>query len=283
MISGYGSLTKPLPGARIDPAHPLSKGLVGCWLLNEGSGSRANDISGHGNHGTLVNMSPNAQDSGWGGSEFGGGLSFDRIDDYVDCGGGFESVYNNNALTFAVWVKISDQSVDQRIGGRYGLLVPERSFLLWLDVDDGGIGYASLVVTESGLDPKLGESVSSLILNQLQFVVVTWDGTNSVLYVDGNVIGSVSCADQIQAATAQNVQFASFRDCYNIFKGAIDSAYIYNRAILAAEVKQLYEDPFCNILSPRRWYVPAAGPSGVIMNQFQNSNIGADLFNGALQ
>jgi|GEM_PF-1253406 len=45
---------KPPIGARLNPYHPLARGLVGSWLFNERGGLIARDSSGHGNHGTLV-------------------------------------------------------------------------------------------------------------------------------------------------------------------------------------------------------------------------------------
>ena len=43
---------KPLLGARLTPGHPLARGLVGCWIMNEGSGDKIFDLSGNGNDGT---------------------------------------------------------------------------------------------------------------------------------------------------------------------------------------------------------------------------------------
>ena len=55
-VSTWGNV-KPPRGARLDPGHPLSRGVVGYWLFNEGVGGRVNDLSGNGNtgvwHGTL--------------------------------------------------------------------------------------------------------------------------------------------------------------------------------------------------------------------------------------
>ena len=40
---------KPLLGKRLNTAHPLTRGLVGCWLMNERSGLYAYDLSGNKN------------------------------------------------------------------------------------------------------------------------------------------------------------------------------------------------------------------------------------------
>jgi hypothetical protein len=56
---------------------PLSQGLSAWWRFDEGAGTKANDSSGNGNHGTLTNG------VAWAAGIDGGALSFDGIDDYV--------------------------------------------------------------------------------------------------------------------------------------------------------------------------------------------------------
>ena len=49
-------IQKPPLGIQIDWSNPITKGLVGCWLFNEGSGDKVYDLSGNGNTGTLTGM-----------------------------------------------------------------------------------------------------------------------------------------------------------------------------------------------------------------------------------
>ncbi|MBE3101472.1 MAG: hypothetical protein IMZ47_04285 [Firmicutes bacterium] len=44
---------KPVLGTQIQTGHPLARGIAGCWLMNEGSGSYIYDSSGNGYIGTL--------------------------------------------------------------------------------------------------------------------------------------------------------------------------------------------------------------------------------------
>ena len=46
-------IQKPLLGKQINWSNPLAKGLVGCWVMNEGSGLFVNDYSGNGIHFTM--------------------------------------------------------------------------------------------------------------------------------------------------------------------------------------------------------------------------------------
>ena len=69
---------------------PFTHGLVGYWKFDEGSGTTASDSSGYGNTGTL---STGASAPGWTTGKVGGALSFDGVDDYVDCVSGGEFGY----------------------------------------------------------------------------------------------------------------------------------------------------------------------------------------------
>ena len=266
-----GYLTKPKPGVMLNPLHPLSQGLVGYWLFNEGSGSKGYDISGHGNHGTLKNMSPNAQNSGWGGSKFGGGLHFDGSDDYVNCGND-ASMSPAAAISVAAWVKTSDFA--------------SHRYIVTCDTVGASKGYS--LRTYSGgavncLFQLAGLSYSSasgnIISGGWNHVVGVYDGSKVVLYINGIAnIGSTISGD---IAYNDRIVRIGKRDTGSHFAGSIDSVLVYNRAVSVAEVKTLYHTPFCNLLRVPVRYVPAA-PAGAIMNQFQRANIGADLYNGAI-
>ena len=250
--------TKPPAGVQINPLHPLSRGLVGYWLFNEGSGSRAADISGHGNHGTLKNMSPNAQDSGWGGSKFGGGLQFDGVDDYVDCGNN-ASLDITDAITVEAWVNINvDESgriASKHGGGSYG-------WTLIRGVSNDNIEWR---ISTTGSDWNGGfTSLNIFKINTWYHIVATYDGSYMRMYVNGvedtggdfpvSLTGSINVAPASTQIGRDEVSGTS-----GCFPGTIDEVRIYNHALTAAEVKQLYHDPFCNLLRVPIRYVAAGG------------------------
>jgi len=86
--------------------------LIGWWKFDDTEGSTASDSSGNNHTGTLVG-NPQWQPSG---GKIGGALSFDGVDDYVDCGSD-ASLNITNAVTIAVWVKLSGPANDQKIAG----------------------------------------------------------------------------------------------------------------------------------------------------------------------
>jgi len=258
----------------LNPAHPLSRGLVGYWLFNEGAGSRANDISGYGNHGTLKNMLPNVQGSGWGGSKFGGGLQVDGVNDYVDCGNG-DSLNITDAISVEAWVKVLSNGYVTR-GGIFSRLATSSPWNGYVfDYSLGNDGKLSFFNAGSGWMYSDG-NISD---GQWHHCVVAGSGTSGAFYIDGQQSGTFTFGN---AGSYLGDAFIgkNYDDYY--FDGSIDSVRIYNRALAAAEVQQLYHDPFCNLLRVPIRYVAAAGPAGAIMNQFQKFNIGADLYNGGI-
>jgi hypothetical protein len=271
-----GYLTKPKPGVMLNPLHPLSKGLVGCWLFNEGAGSLVNDISGHGNHSTLANMSPNAQGSGWGGSKFGGGLQFDGSNDYVGCGND-DSLNITDTITIATLIKINERSSFHGIVG--DSIHHERSYSLYQRNENNK--DFTFRFNDGGVDRHI--TFGNYIVGNWHYVVGTWDGTTLKGYIDGvNVVGVTGSTSEARNFGGVKIGYISSLSP-GYFNASIDSIRIYNRALSAEEVKILSLDPFCNLLQvPIRRYSVAAPPVGAIINQFQRANIGADLYNGAI-
>ena len=73
-------------------------GLVGWWEFDEVSGMVANDSSGNGNDGNLMNGPT------WSIGKIGGALSFDGVDDFVFLGNPSEIGLSGNQ-SFSMWLK----------------------------------------------------------------------------------------------------------------------------------------------------------------------------------
>ena len=99
-------LQKPPLGVGLDFTHPLAQGLVGCWLFNEGSGDKVNDLSGNGNVGTLQNMAfPSTVVSGWNPGKDGPALAFNAgASNYVYKAG---PTFNDSQGTACALLKLS--------------------------------------------------------------------------------------------------------------------------------------------------------------------------------
>lgn len=245
---------KPPAGTQINPLHPLSQGLVGCWLFNEGAGSLVNDISGHGNHGRLTNMAPNVQGSGWGG----GGLNFDGDNDYV-------VVPRNNLqgmseFTISVWIKRNSfTSFGGIIGELYNADNTKRHFFISEYNSDGNI---TMYIYGGGGFKNIYTTTSDVLENEVwvNIVGVFKGGEYLKLYKNGIEIQSGSTTiTSIHTDTELDLFIGRYSG--NELNSSIDTVRIYNRALSADVLKQLYEDPFCNMMKRpiNRYYVAVAG------------------------
>ena len=73
--------------------------LVAYWRLDEGSGTTANDSTGHGNDGTFHG------DPQWVVGYLGGALEFDGTDDWLDCGS--DPSLDLTTWTIAFWLNVN--------------------------------------------------------------------------------------------------------------------------------------------------------------------------------
>lgn len=253
--------TKPRPGVRINILHPLSRGLVGLWLLNEGTGSQASDISGKGNHGTLTNMAVNSQVSGWSG----GALAFDGANNNVVLAPDDDTLSGLQAVTCSCWIYTTSWSG----GDAYAIVVAksggssQREWRIRFET------YTSLVwqISNDGNDPGAAEnniSISgNLHLNTWHHIVGTYDTDNENqlnLYIDG-VLKATDTGEEGPIYNGSSpFSLGASSDADGMFFGKIDQVRVYDRALNPFEVKQLYENPFAGISAHRIYCVTLGAP-----------------------
>jgi hypothetical protein len=244
--------TKPPLGAKINWSHPLSKGIVGCWLFNEGMGDKVYDSSGNGNTGTLTNFShPATVTSGWNPGKFGRAINFDGSNDRIQ-------FVNNSTLNLSssfslcCWVcplvlptNGTIQSLICKYEGQnsYGM----GGYDLRI-INDGGIQKIGLV-TNKPIASGGADFAYTMIVNKTYFIVGTFDCVKSYIYVNGVYVSSINNV-VIPGATNKLLNFGNFgtysgSELGRYFNGIISNIYFYNRVLLPSEVLQLYTEPFC--------------------------------------
>jgi hypothetical protein len=236
---------KPPLGSLINWSHPLSRGLMGCWLMNEGSGNRISDLSGNGNHGILMNGPL------WVPGKVGQALSFNGVDDSVNLGN-HPSLNLPNAFTIAVWV-------NQTSLVNWSGIISKSNINYLLLIGQPGTPY--LVAQVGGIEKNTGSGTETILPNnEWHFLVGTFDGTYLRYYYDG-------VREGLETATGGNVDtttadaYISDWDYSNKFNGLIDGVRIYNRALSAKEIRWLYAQPYAMFERRPVWmdYVAAAG------------------------
>ncbi len=214
------------------PKPPNNLGLVGYWSLNDCSASKATDFSGNGNTGTLTNFALSGSTSNWVAGKRSCALNFDGSNDYVEVLDS-TSLRPTTGLTLSAWVKTTSSSLQRIVfkgdaGNQYSLIES-------LSGGDGKVGLRA-----EGLSPVQVTSATAVNDGTWHHVVAAWNGTTTVIYIDGAVSTTASQTGTptynsssvfIGNGSPANGQY---------FNGTMDEVRIYNRALGATEVTALY-------------------------------------------
>lgn len=215
---------KPVLGSRINYGHPLSVGLVGCWLMHEGGGYIVNDLSGNGNEGVKhYNLS-------WVAAKYGHGIYNNNAQVSVEA----EALYTTDFTKVAV-VRLDAISSGQR----RNLMCSAGHWYFEFYSDTGWLRYY-----DYGLTPSGWHGVSGVVGTGEWYCVaaVYKNGNYLKLYVDGVEVYSDSPVTGTPRTTGFDM-LGSYSS-YN-WDGIMDNALQYNRALSASEMAELYADPFC--------------------------------------
>jgi hypothetical protein len=198
----------------------LTNGLVGYWPMEENTGTTTADMSGNGNTGTLTGT------PSWGTGQIGNGINFDGVDDYIstadiDYGAG-------NSISVSVWFKFTTCGNDG-----YCYIVAKSLFL-------GDTPYTLYTVTAGNICFTVNTAISQVCSSGTynngvwHYAVATFDGSTGRIYVDGVNVGNLGFSP------TSNNNVVTMSDSGRKFTGTLDEIRIYNRALTAAEVQQLY-------------------------------------------
>lgn len=258
---------KPLLGNRIDPEHPLSKGLVGAWLFNEGSGNRIYDLSGNGNDGVTQNI--DFVDGGWRPGRTGHAFLFDGLNDYIDCGSN-RSLDVDTAITIGAWINKNTDDIHEAIVAKdkhYG----NDSDCYSLRITD--VNKFSLALRIGAGNPLLHSNATILVADEWTHVIGTYDNSFMKIYVNGQLdnenpqVGNLNVNNAIDLIIGDR----SVKDGLRAFDGLIDVPYIWNRALSAQEVQDLYINPYGFIYQPNKYWLTTPLRSAV--NKFTAEHI----------
>ena len=195
---------------------PNNLGLMGYWPLDEGSGTVATDHSGNGNTGTLIN-SPT-----WTNGNRGKALSFNGSNTYVQTP--TQSI--TGSITTSAWVYSSNFNQSGFIIGKNSV---NTQWELFFQANDGLLWRGG-----AQEDSTLCSFPAN---NTWHHIVGTQSGTSGSLYIDG-----VLCDTGTPTAIGNGsgtIDIGRFNSGF-YFNGKIDDVRLYNRALSAAEVANLY-------------------------------------------
>jgi len=218
-------------------------GLIGHWTFDgkDMVTGKANDMSGNGNHGTLVSMSTSSSRAI---GKIGQALKFDGVDDYVNAGTAAGADLSGlSQITVGYWMQLHSDSNLQVFMGPWTAvstgwhLQNETNLYRSINfvIGDGVSSYAK------GVTPNI------MTKGKWHYITAVFNGGGSTnaermqIYVDGvnqplNFTGTIPSTI---TSTSAAMYFGRWSGG-TYFNGALDDVRIYNRAFSASEVKQLY-------------------------------------------
>lgn len=216
----------------------LSKNLAAYYPFD----ANAKDQSGYGNDGSIVGGVALTAD------RFGNtnkAFVFDGVDGYVDVGQPVGT--NPENLTQAAWVKIISRQT--RPGYPVDTLITQRQ------ADDGSdwpslciltSGKPTLYLDEAGYQ-NLATAPQSVPLESWAYVCGVKRGQTYEIYVNGLLRAQFTDA-RATGGSPHNMQFMRHGAWGSTFAhGALDEVRIYNRALTAGEINQLYQSQVGNL------------------------------------
>jgi hypothetical protein len=149
--------------------------------------------------------------------------------DYINLGNNTKLKFSTNNFTLSAWVKIST-------AGSYYIYRWRTSGIALLAGTSATVWFYNSTPTQRAVTSS-GITVND---NNWHHIAGTYDGTTLIIYVDGISRGTNVITDTISYGSggAAIGRDGNADDSY--FPGIIDEVRIYNRALTAAEVSELY-------------------------------------------
>lgn len=230
-------ILKPPKGAMVNRGHPYARGLVGCWLMNEGGGDVVADLSGNGNTGTITGLT-------WQAGKFGSALNSDGTSNYIDCGL-MPQAKGVGALSVSAWVKVPGASIPSTM---YIASIKGDTGSRTFELQTGESENVNFIVYNSSDTEAAGVWTDGFVgvANIWLHIVGVYDGANVYVYRNGVIGGTVGNLTGVTDSSATKMAVGA-ENIYgqNDWIGSIDNVSIYNRALSLAEILHLYRSPFC--------------------------------------
>ena len=223
----------------------LNSGLVGHWTFDGANvvNGVIRDISGQGNHGNTISI---ATSTFYTAGKIGQGLQFDGVDDEIP----FDSVTafdfsTANRFTISAWVKPDGNNAGDIVLSRGSVFTSPDYVVYHLGISNTNLTRYQASISDGTNQLMLNSPIDSVVVNQWQHLSLVWDGTTLVLYKDGVSVGSVTGTftglwnGDIVAKRKTSIGANGMDDNF-YFDGGIDDVRVYNRALSASEIAQLY-------------------------------------------
>ena len=228
--------------ATVNPPN-LQSGLVGHWTFDGPtiSGTTVKDVSGSGNNGTMVNapaVTPGV---------LGQAMSFNGSNQYVSISGYSAYDFGSNPFTASAWINLNALPTT---AGNFSdgcailsQLSSPQSYLKGFEWQISNPASGQTYSAKPGLYTGTAWALANTAvpLHVWTFLAVIHSGGTTYFYKNGVADGVVSEGGSATGILGMSIGARYSDPLYKPYcGGSIDDVRIYNRALSAAEVKQLY-------------------------------------------
>lgn len=237
MLTKTSYKMKPPVSARIVRGHILGD-LVGCWLMNEGSGNKVFDLSGSRNHGIFVgNLT-------WVAGKFGLAIDYPGSDSYINFGSNENLDVGTSNFTIIAYGNSDDFTKLQDILATRGSN-PYEGY----EFQIVGTGSRLKAIISDGVNAGVvtGAATLSQGIDYHMALTINRSTGEGKLYVDGLQSGSTADISAVTGSISKGETWSGERPIKaRDFYGKLDYILLYNnRALSASEVALIHREPFC--------------------------------------
>ncbi len=277
---------KPPLGYRIDPFHPLSRGLVACYLMNERGGTQIFDLTQNGNTGAFVDAPE------WVPDQDGPAIKLDGVNDYIDCENASILDLGDVPQTICIWftptVTINDAlGVTRKLISRAESGTgAENDWTFDFNGGDGAFPDDNGRMRFGTFGGNIQTNIATWDAGRKYFVAVSYkSSTDASIYVDGIIdnLGGDFNPGAINGSVNNKLRIgvSTSNEGIAFWFGNIHEVLIFNRALSTSEIAQLHREPYAFIrpILPIEWMsFVAAVTAEIVANTINYNGLGVMSF-----
>ncbi|HEY3396164.1 MAG TPA: LamG-like jellyroll fold domain-containing protein [Armatimonadota bacterium] len=206
----------------------LNAPLFAWWKLNEGQGLVASDVAGHDLPGALRG------EPAWTTAAGRAALSFDGVDDVVDCPTHLEDLILPFSVAF--WVNPAPTQVE------YADILGSHAGALGLVMQQAGQQANLFALGYGDGQHSSGPGPVQLLADQWQHVVVVCDGHNSLCYVNGEEKSRAQTQGGFAPNPSLTFRLGQGYGSGRFFHGLLSDVRLYTTALSPAEVQTVMRE-----------------------------------------
>jgi prepilin-type N-terminal cleavage/methylation domain-containing protein len=216
--------------------HSLAVEATGIWNFNEGAGGTAVDMSGYGNSGVIHEAQYQCTRHDTPNND-GCSLSFDGVNDYVDCGSNATLNSISGEITIQAWVYPRRASAGEYIISNTGNAGAQNGYGLKIDNSSGNnrVKFSIWNSTEHSVT-----GTQDVSLNKWHHIVGTFNNQMLEIYFDGERDNTSNWSGNIGIPASSNLTIGRMGSGSPTIDGLIADVRVYKKALGPAQIQKLY-------------------------------------------